>query len=188
MCGVAGVLHLDGSPASPVSLRRMTDAVAHRGPDGEGHYADGPVGLGHRRLAIIDLSPGGRQPMATEDGRFVLTYNGEVYNFRELRIELEALGHRFRPRSDSQAVLRALVEWGRAALRRFNGMFAFALWDRREQTLLLARDRFGIKPLYWARRGSTILFGSEIKAILAHPGMSARLDPEGLVEYLSFQN
>lgn len=188
MCGVTGVLHFDGEPASPVVLRRMTDALAHRGPDGEGHHIDGSLGLGHRRLAIIDLSPAGHQPMLTPDGRFVLSYNGELYNFLELRAELEALGHRFRSRSDSEVVLLALAQWGVTALSRFNGMFAFALWDRDEKTLLLARDRYGIKPLYFARRGTTFLFGSEVKAMLAHPALRAEMDREGLLEYMTFQN
>jgi asparagine synthase (glutamine-hydrolysing) len=188
MCGIAGMLSLTGAPAQPAVLQRMTDAIAHRGPDGEGHYADGPLGFGHRRLAIIDLTPAARQPMATEDGRYLLTYNGEVYNFRELRTELEAAGCQFHSRSDSEVVLKALAAWGPRALLRFNGMFALALWDREAQTLLLARDRFGIKPLYWVQVGDLLLFASEIKALLAHPELSARLDPEGLVEYLTFQN
>ena len=188
MCGIAGMLNFAGRPAQPAVLQRMTDAIAHRGPDGEGHYTDGPLGFGHRRLAIIDLSPAGRQPMATEDGRFLLTYNGEVYNFRELRTELQAAGYQFRSRTDSEVVLKAFAAWGMAALLRFNGMFALALWDRDERRLLLARDRFGIKPLYYALVGDTLLFGSEVKALLAHPEMTARLDPEGLVEYLTFQN
>ena len=148
MCGIAGIFHIDGAPASNVLLKRMTDAIAHRGPDGEGHYVDGDLGLGHRRLAIIDLSEAGHQPMATEDGRYVIAYNGEVYNFSELRIELEAIGHRFHSRTDSEVVLKALAQWGDKALSRFNGMFAFALWDKRERRLMLARDRYGIKPLY----------------------------------------
>jgi len=188
MCGLAGVLHLNGEPASPVILRRMTDAIAHRGPDGEGHYVDGPLGLGHRRLAIIDLSEAGHQPMATEDGRFVIAYNGEVYNFNELRVELEANGHRFHSRTDSEVVLKALAHWGEGALTHFNGMFALALWDKQRKELLLARDRYGIKPLYYARVGSTILFGSEVKAILADPSYRTELDEEGLLEYLTFQN
>ena len=188
MCGVAGMLDLAGQPAQAVILQRMTDAVAHRGPDSEGQFIDGPLGFGHRRLAIIDLSPSGRQPMATEDGRYLLSYNGEVYNFRELRTELEAVGCQFHSRTDSEVVLKALAVWGRRALLRFNGMFALCFWDRTEQTLLLARDRFGIKPLYYAQVGSTLLFGSEVKVLLAHPVMSARLDPEGLIEYLTFQN
>jgi asparagine synthase (glutamine-hydrolysing) len=166
----------------------MTDAIAHRGPDGEGHYIDGPLGLGHRRLAIIDLSAAGHQPMATEDGRFVIAYNGEVYNFNELRVELEAVGHRFHSRTDSEVVLKALAQWGEKAFNRFNGMFALALWDRQKKELLLARDRYGIKPLYYAQVGSKFLFGSEVKAILADPAYRTEMDREGLFEYLTFQN
>lgn len=188
MCGIAGVLHLDGKPASAVILKRMTDAIAHRGPDGEGHYVDGALGLGHRRLAIIDLSEAGHQPMATEDGRFVIAYNGEVYNFNELRVELEAHGHRFHSRTDSEVVLKALAHWGTDALTRFNGMFGLALWDKQRRELLLARDRYGIKPLYYAEVGGRILFGSEVKAILADPAYRTDLDREGLLEYLTFQN
>ena len=157
MCGIAGTINLAGAPAQPAVLQRMTDAIAHRGPDGEGHHTDGPLGFGHRRLAIIDLSPAGRQPMATEDGRFLLTYNGELYNFRELRTELEAVGYHFHSRSDSEVVLKAFAAWGSDALLRFNGMFALALWDREERTLLLARDRFGVKPLYYTSTESGFL-------------------------------
>ena len=188
MCGITGVLHFNGEPVSPVILRRMTDAVAHRGPDGEGHFIDGPAGLGHRRLSIIDLSPAGRQPMATPDGRYTITYNGEVYNFQELRVELESLGRRFHSRTDSEVVLKAYAEWGEQALLRFNGMFAFAIWDSFKQELVLARDRFGIKPLYYAVCGDKVLFGSEIKAIIANPAYRTAPDFEGLVEYFTFQN
>lgn len=188
MCGIAGIFHTDGAPASGVLLRKMTDAIAHRGPDGEGHYIDGGLGLGHRRLAIIDLSEAGHQPMTTEDGRYVITYNGEVYNFNELRVELESKGHRFHSRTDSEVVLKALAEWGEKALERFNGMFAFALWDKSERRLMLARDRYGIKPLYYAWVGSTLLFGSEIKAIIASSLYRTNMDKEGLLEYLTFQN
>lgn len=181
-------MHFDGEPASPVILRRMTDAILHRGPDGEGHYIDGSLGLGHRRLAIIDLSPAGHQPMQTPDGRYVISYNGEVYNFRELRTELESLGYQFRSLTDSEVVLQALAHWGLSALGRFNGMFALALWDRQEKSLILARDRYGIKPLYWAQSGATLLFGSEVKAMLAHPALRAEMDCEALLEYLTFQN
>ena len=188
MCGIAGVFNLNGEPTSLISLKRMTDAIAHRGPDGEGHYLDGSFGLGHRRLAIIDLSAAGHQPMATEDGRFVIAYNGEVYNFNELRIELEAIGHRFYSRTDSEVVLKALVQWGEKALNRFNGMFALALWDKLKRELFLARDRYGIKPLYFAIAGRKLIFGSEIKAILTDSTCRAEMDPEGLHEYLTFQN
>lgn len=188
MCGITGIFNLNGEPVSAVILRRMTDAIAHRGPDGEGFYADSFIGLGHRRLAIIDLSPAGHQPMITLDGQYVLVYNGEIYNFQELRLELEALGHQFRSRTDSEVVLYAYAEWGVKALDRFNGMFAFAIWDCQRQELFLARDRYGIKPVYYTLRGNAFLFGSEVKAMLAHPACRAELDKEGLVEYFTFQN
>lgn len=188
MCGIVGTLSFVGEPASPALLRRMTDAVAHRGPDGEGIFIDGPLGLGHRRLAIIDLSAAGHQPMLTRDGRYALTYNGEIYNFQELRAELEALGHQFRSRTDSEVLLNAYAEWGEGALARLNGMFAFAIWDRQAKTLFLARDRYGIKPLYYFRQGNLFLFGSEAKAMLAHPDCRPGLDREALLEYFTFQN
>lgn len=188
MCGLAGIVERDGSPASPAVLKRMTEALAHRGPNDEGVFSDGPVGLGHRRLAIIDLTTAGHQPMGSADDRYVLTYNGEVYNFRELRVRLEALGHRFRSRSDTEVVLEAWAEWGEAAIHEFNGMFAFALLDRTRREVVLARDRYGIKPLYWTQLGDTVLFGSEIKSFVAHPAFRPELDPQRLVEYLTFQN
>ncbi|PJE43424.1 MAG: asparagine synthase (glutamine-hydrolyzing) [Pseudomonas sp.] len=188
MCGIAGLIYLDNKPVSPVVLQRMTDAIAHRGPDGEGHWIEGNVGFGHRRLAIIDLSPAGHQPMASTSQRYVMVYNGEVYNYRELRVELEALGYQFRSRTDSEVVLNALIAWGPKGLERFNGMFGLALWDRQEQTLLLARDRYGIKPLYYSQQGNALAFGSEQKAILAMPDFSRSLDKEALLEYFTFQN
>ncbi|AXA80007.1 MULTISPECIES: asparagine synthase (glutamine-hydrolyzing) [Achromobacter] len=188
MCGIAGFLNLDGAPAAPELVKRMTDAIAHRGPDGEGCWTEGPVGLGHRRLAIIDLSPSGHQPMRSGDGRYSLTYNGELYNYRELREELEAKGYRFGSTSDTEVVLYALAAWGKAALTRFNGMFAFALWDGRERRMLLARDRYGIKPLYYSKAEQSFLFGSEAKAILAHPALRAKMNLPGLLEYFTFQN
>lgn len=188
MCGIAGLYDLRNAPVSSVDVRRMTDAIAHRGPDGEGEYTDGCIGLGHRRLAIIDLSPTGRQPMMTADGRYVITYNGELYNFQELRTELQALGHQFVSRSDTEVLLHAYAEWGPACLSRLNGMFAFAVWDKQRRSLFLARDRFGVKPLYIAQRGNLFAFASEIKAILTHSAFKAELDPEGLAEYFTFQN
>jgi asparagine synthase (glutamine-hydrolysing) len=188
MCGITGIFNLDSEPASFVILQKMTDAIAHRGPDGEGSYVDGPIGLGHRRLAIIDLSPAGHQPMMTVDGHHVLVFNGEIYNFQELRLELEAQGHQFRSRTDSEVVLHAYTQWGEKCLDRFNGMFAFAIWDRIQQELFLARDRFGVKPLYYGLFGNTFLFGSEVKAILQHPASHAALDQEALLEYFTFQN
>jgi asparagine synthase (glutamine-hydrolysing) len=188
VCGIAGVFNVNGEPISPVILRKMTDAIAHRGPDGEGFYIDSFVGLGNRRLAIIDLSPAGHQPMVTQDGRYALTYNGEIYNFQELRAELEALGHQFHSRTDTEVVLHAYAEWGEGSLEHFNGMFAFAIWDKERQELSLARDRFGVKPLYYMLQGPSLLFGSEIKTILAHPAYRTAMDKEALLEYFTFQN
>jgi asparagine synthase (glutamine-hydrolysing) len=188
MCGITGIFNLNGEPVSIITLHKMTDAIAHRGPDGEGFFVDSYVGLGHRRLAIIDLSPAGHQPMTTMDGRYVISYNGEVYNFQEIRIELEALGYQFRSRTDSEVVLNAFAEWGERCLDRFNGMFAFAVWDKKQHRLFLARDRYGIKPIYYTLVGKKFLFGSEIKAILAHPAYQNSMDPEALVEYFTFQN
>lgn len=188
MCGIAGLINLNGDPVSPVLIQRMTDAIAHRGPDGEGQWIEGNVGIGHRRLAIIDPSPSGHQPMLSPDGRWVLTYNGEIYNFRELRLELESKGHQFRSKTDSEVMLHALIEWGPDAISRFNGMFAFALWDRRERKMLLARDRYGIKPLYYSFQGNRFVFASENKAIITHPQFRKELNKAALFEYFTFQN
>jgi len=188
MCGIAGVLNFDGSPVDPRALKRMTDAIAHRGPDGEGWYHDKGVGLGHRRLAIIDLSEAGRQPMITEDGRYALIYNGEIYNFREIRRELEELGYKFRSNTDSEVLLNSWAEWGRDSLHKFNGMFAFAVWDSVEQVLHLVRDRYGIKPLYIRKLADRLSFASEQRGILAERGERGEIDKEGLLEYFTFQN
>jgi asparagine synthase (glutamine-hydrolysing) len=188
MCGIVVVFNLNGEPVSPVILRTMTDAIKHRGPDSEGFYLDSFIGLGHRRLSIIDLSRSGHQPMMTEDKEFVITYNGEIYNFRELRKELEELSHRFQSRSDTEVILKAYVQWGPACIHRFNGMFTFAIWDRTRQELFLARDRYGIKPLYYSIVGSTLIVASEQKPIIKHPFIKRKIDLEGLVEYFTFQN
>ncbi|MEY8197895.1 MAG: asparagine synthase (glutamine-hydrolyzing) [Colwellia sp.] len=188
MCGIAGVIHFNQQPSSNIAVKKMTDAIAHRGPDGEGCWTEHNVGLGHRRLAIIDLSPAGHQPMMSSDNRYVLSYNGEIYNFQELRTELETLGYQFRSRSDSEVVLSAYHAWGEKALDKFNGMFALAIWDRHDRSLFLARDRYGIKPLYYGQWGDTFLFGSEIKALMAHPDSQAEINKEALVEYFTFQN
>lgn len=188
MCGIAGIVNYEGAPVAPPILRAMTDAIAHRGPDGEGHWIEDGVGFGHRRLAIIDLTPLAHQPMMSHDNRYVLTYNGEIYNFRELGTELEAMGYAFRSQSDSEVLLTAWAAWGVKALDRLNGMFAFAIWDRTEKTLTLARDRYGIKPLYIAETPQGLTFGSEQKAILARPGTSVSVDREALLEYFTFQN
>lgn len=188
MCGITGILNLDGAPASPVVLHEMTQSLVHRGPDDHGHWHDGAVGLGHRRLSVIDLSEGGHQPMQTEDGRYVLTYNGEIYNYRELRAQLEIRGRKFHSASDTEVLLQGFAEWGVNVLDRLNGMFAFAVWDNKEKTLTLARDRFGVKPLYYSKAGNTIVFGSEVKALLKHPDIRPVMDKEALLEYFTFQN
>ena len=188
MCGIAGVLSASGGPVPTELIEDMTTAIAHRGPDDHGVHLEGPVALGNRRLAIIDLSPAGHQPMANEAGDLVLTFNGEIYNFRELRSELERLGHRFRSRSDTEVVLHAYEEWDNACLGRFNGMFAFAVWDARRRTLFLARDRYGIKPLYHTQVGADFLFSSEVKSLLRHPDMHVEASLPHLLEYFTFQN
>ena len=137
MCGITGQINFDGDPVSPDILKKMTDAIAHRGPDGEGHWIEENIGLGHRRLAIIDTSSAGCQPMISADNRFVLTYNGEVYNYKELRSELKVKGYHFKSQTDSEVVLSALVEWKEHALLKLNGMFALALWDRREKNAFI---------------------------------------------------
>jgi asparagine synthase (glutamine-hydrolysing) len=187
MCGIAGALDLLGRPVDPTLARRMGDTLAHRGPDDEGHWVDGPVALANRRLAVIDLTEGGHQPMISDDGRTVLVYNGELYNAPELRRDLERRGHAFRSRSDTEVVLRSYEEWGSAAVERLDGMFAFAVWDGERRRLTLARDRFGVKPLYYAVDEGKFLFASEVKALL-EAGLRVEVCPEALVEYFTFQN
>ncbi|WP_420561193.1 asparagine synthase (glutamine-hydrolyzing) [Tepidicaulis sp.] len=188
MCGIAGYFNWHGKPADITIAQRMGERLSHRGPDGNGAWAHENVALSHQRLSILDLSDAARQPMQSEDGRYTLIYNGEVYNFLELRAFLQARGHRFHSDGDTEVVLHALAEWGVEAFKRLNGMFALALWDNQEKTLLLARDRYGIKPLYYSVQSGCLAFGSEIKALLAHPSIAGRLDLAGLREYLTFQN
>lgn len=188
MCGIVGQVNLDKSPVSPVVLKKMTDIIQHRGPDGEGHWIEGNIGFGHRRLSIIDLSPAGHQPMISADHRYVLTYNGEIYNFRKLRIELEGKGYCFQSKTDSEVVLYSLAEWGSDALLKFNGMFALAFWDRKDKSLILARDRYGIKPLYYYNDNKNLFFGSEQKAILQQPSFDRVINKKALLEYFTFQN
>jgi asparagine synthase (glutamine-hydrolysing) len=193
MCGIAGLWD-QRARVSPEALgyaaRRMTDIMRHRGPDAGDVWCDGQAGvaLGHRRLSIIDLSPSGAQPMVSSCGRFVISFNGEAYNFAEIRPELEALGRTFRGHSDTEVIVEACAEWGvEAATRRLIGMFAMALWDRRERVLYLVRDRLGIKPLYWAQFGEVLLFGSELKALREHPGWRPSLDRDALAAFLRLQ-
>ena len=181
MCGIAGYM----GPATPGVLKRMLQTLRHRGPDDMGTYEAPPVGIGMTRLAIIDLS-GGRQPMTNEDGSLWIVFNGEIYNHRELRRDLEAAGHRFRTRSDTEAILHLYEQEGEGCVNRLRGMFAFAIWDARNTTLFLARDRLGKKPLYLWNRNGRLLFASEIKALLCHPAISRELDPDAFRHYLAF--
>src|SRR6266480_1773583 len=165
MCGICGIFDKSGAPIDRRSLESMISRLQHRGPDGNGHYVDREIGLGHRRLSIIDLG-GGAQPIANEDGTLQIVFNGEIYNFVELRKELEAFGHGFKTRSDTEVIVHAYEQWGTNCVKRFNGMFAFAIWDKRKRELFLARDHLGIKPLYYVTVGSRLLFASEIKALM----------------------
>lgn len=187
MCGIVGVLQ-KREAVSPAVLKAMTEALVHRGPDDSGQLIDNSVGLGHRRLSVIDLSEAGRQPMSNEDGSIVIVYNGELYNFPQLRPILQAKGYKFHSKTDTEVLLAAYCEWGVDCLQKLNGMFAFAVLDKRNRTLVLARDRAGIKPLYYYQRDGLFAFASEIKALLKHPAISARLNLESLAEYMSFQN
>lgn len=188
MCGIAGIFQFNNQPVSSVILKKMTDAIAHRGPDGEGQWIDGNIGLGHRRLSIIDLSPAGHQPMQSKDGRYILSYNGEIYNHLTIRTELEAKGYHFHSRTDTEVLLHAYAEWGIRALTRLNGMFAFAIWDTKKKRLVLARDRYGIKPLYYSLQGNILRFASEQKAILADQSFKSSVNKKALLEYFTFQN
>ncbi len=184
MCGISGFLAPADQRADPEIIRRMTATLSHRGPDDEGFYVEGPVALGHRRLRIIDLETGG-QPIGNEDGTLQVILNGEIYNFAEVRARLQDKGHAFRTRSDTEVIVHAYEEFGEECVTHFNGMFAFALWDSSRETLFLARDRMGEKPLYYAERDGWLVFGSELRALLAHPRVAREMDLLGLSRYLS---
>jgi asparagine synthase (glutamine-hydrolysing) len=184
VCGIYGIVALDGAPAPAEALRAMGQLTHHRGPDDEGRHVDGPVAMGMRRLSIIDVG-GGHQPLTNEDGTLWLVTNGEIFNFRELRADLEARGHKFRTGSDSETILHLYEDVGDALVDRLNGMYAFALWDAKRRRLLLGRDRLGVKPLYVWQDASRLIFASEAKAVLAAPGVSRELDPAALASYLA---
>ena len=211
MCGIAGIVALNGNPVDAAVLQRMSDRLAHRGPDGEGfvvstehagtfrhhalrhtdqweHGAPSRVGLAHRRLAILDLSERGRQPMASADGAVWLVFNGEIYNHRELRARMEADGIRFRTRTDSEVLLHAYLRWGQRSIDHLDGMFAFAIWDGHAGRVFCARDRLGIKPFYYTIAGQQFLFASEIKALLAAPAVDARPDDDAVIAFLLHSN
>jgi asparagine synthase (glutamine-hydrolysing) len=187
MCGIAGKFNFDRALAvDRDQLSAMTGSVAHRGPDAEGFYVSDGIGLGHRRLSIIDLATGD-QPLANEDQTVWVVFNGEIYNFAGIRAELEQAGHHFRTHSDTEVIVHAYEEWGDRAVDRFRGMFAFALWDERRRRLLLVRDRLGIKPIYYSVTRDGVTFGSEIKALLEDPSVSREWSPEALDAFLAFQ-
>lgn len=188
MCGITGIFNINGEPVSVNILQKMTDSLSHRGPDGEGVWTEGFAGLGHRRLAIIDLSPLGSQPMQNDSGDFIITYNGELYNYMNLKVELEALGYKFHSKTDTEVILKSFEAWGSDCVHKFNGMFAFAIWDRKKSAIFIARDRYGIKPLYYFFKNGKLIFASEIKALLQHPEISVKVNIKALNEYFSFQN
>ncbi len=187
MCGLNGMFDSRGRrPIPRALLTRMTDRLVHRGPDGAGYHLGPGIGLGHRRLAIIDLA-GGHQPMFNGDGSVCVVTNSEIYNYRALTAELTARGHRFRTRSDTETIVHAWAEWGEDCVDHLHGMFAFALWDRRRESLFLARDRLGKKPLYYAELADgLVLFGSELKALTAHPALPRDLDPRAIEDYFAY--
>ena len=186
MCGITGVVRFSGdSPVDAAALRQMCRAMVHRGPDDEGVYTDGRVGLGMRRLSIVDLATG-RQPISNEDGSLWIVFNGEIYNHAALREQLTARGHRYRTQSDTETIVHLYEEYGRDCVQHLRGMFAFAIWDSRKRSLFIARDRLGIKPLYYRLTAESFVFGSEIKVILAYPGVRPEFNRAGLPEFLAF--
>src|SRR3989344_6410383 len=189
MCGIAGVYKFNNSQVvSENEIKKMSDALVHRGPDGNAAYfsADKKIGPGHRRLAIIDLSPAGAQPMANENKTIWIVFNGEIYNFQELRSKLEKAGHSFRSRSDTEVIIHSYEEYGFDCVKKFNGMFAFAIWDENKQLLFAGRDHLGVKPFYYAIQNGNFYFGSEIKAILVHPDFKKDIEETNISHYLTF--
>ena len=186
MCGIAGIHKAEpGQKPSESLVKRMTDAIAHRGPDGEGLHAEPGVALGHRRLAVIDPA-GGQQPMYNEDGSVVIVFNGEIYNFATIRDELIALGHVFRNRCDTEAIVHAWESWGPDCVARLSGMFAFAIWDRNRRQLFCARDRLGKKPFYYGWAGGDFVFASEMAALAQVPGLPRRIRPQAVEDFFAF--
>lgn len=188
MCGITGIYNFEDKPVEHQLIKKMTATLFHRGPDDGGDYFDGALGLGHRRLSILDLSKAGHQPMSSKDGKVVISFNGEIYNFKELRSELEKYGHKFFSNTDTEVIVNGYKQWGLDVVPKLNGMFAFGLWDSDKKELYIARDRFGVKPVYFWHRDKEFIFASEIKAILAHPDYKVGVNYNALNEYFSFQN
>ncbi len=188
MCGIVGVFNLNGEPFGLSILKRMSNAISHRGPDGEGYYTNDNIALAHRRLAILDVSPRGTQPMTSKNGDWIVVFNGCIYNFLELKQELQAKGHEFVSTTDTEVIVEGLSAYGPSFFERLDGMFAVGAWNVSQKTLFLSRDRFGVKPLYYWFTGKTFVFASEIKAILQHPQFKVRPNLSALNEYFTFQN
>ena len=188
MCGIAGVFDLKGNSVYRNLIKTMTEQIAHRGPDSDGYYVKDNIGLGHKRLAILDVSDKGAQPMSSKDGNWTIVFNGCVYNFSELKKELKTKGHTFISQTDTEVICEGLSEYGEVFFEKLNGMFAIAAWNESKQELYLSRDRFGVKPLYYWFNGNTLCFSSEIKAIIKHPDYKIDVDLDALNEYFTFQN
>jgi asparagine synthase (glutamine-hydrolysing) len=188
MCGIAGVFNFDRQPVSHQIIKKMIDAIAHRGPDGEGLYIDENMALGHKRLSILDISPKGAQPMMSHNGEWVIVFNGCIYNYLDLRIGLKSRGHDFISTGDTEVICEGLAEYGTSFFEKLDGMFAIAAWHKPSKTLWLSRDRFGVKPLYYYQKNDTLLFASEIKAFLKHPAFKVEVNLSALNEYFTFQN
>ncbi|MEO6681652.1 MAG: asparagine synthase (glutamine-hydrolyzing), partial [Ginsengibacter sp.] len=188
MCGITGIYNFNKQPIAHQTIKGMTEAIAHRGPDGEGIYTDEYVALGHRRLAILDISSKGAQPMASHNGDWVVIFNGCIYNFESLKLELQSRGHEFVSTNDTEVIAEGLAAYGPTFFERMDGMFAIAAWHKSSKTLWLSRDRFGTKPLYYWHDGNTLLFSSEIKAFMQHPAFKVEVNLEALNEYFTFQN
>lgn len=188
MCGIAGIFNINQQPVSSQEIKLMADALAHRGPDGEGVFIDEDIGMGHRRLAILDVSPKGAQPMISHNGEWIIIFNGCIYNYIDLKLDLQSKGHSFISTSDTEVITEGLAEYGSSFFERLDGMFAIAAWNKQKKKLYLTRDRYGIKPLYYWFNGNAIVFASEIKAILKHRDFKTELNFDALNEYFTFQN
>ena len=188
MCGITGIYNLNAAPVFRQDLQRMSDSIAHRGPDGEGLHIQNHVGLAHRRLAILDLTPKGSQPMMSKDGRWIIVFNGCIYNYLELKQDLRSKGHEFNSTSDTEVLVEGLAEYGPGFFERLNGMFAVGAYNTQEDALFLSRDRYGVKPLYYWFTGEELVFASEVKAIIAHPKYKKGINLGALNEYFTFQN
>ena len=188
MCGIAGIYNLNGAPIAHQTIKKMATTMAHRGPDGEGFYIDNHIALAHRRLAILDITEKGAQPMSSHDGDWIISFNGCIYNYLELKLELRSRGHTFLSTSDTEVISEGLSAYGPSFFERLDGMFAVAAWNKKEQTLYLSRDRYGVKPLYYWFNNKSIVFASEIKAIIAHPEYKIEVDFDALNQYFTFQN